>query len=81
VTVDGRVAGSFRPQKIRAERATDGVVELLDTDADTIRPVMALLLEGRAAEILLRGNGGNSVISLGPEQLAGMRTVFAASLH
>lgn len=81
VTVDDRMAGSFRTGRIRAERTTDGVVELLDADADTIRPVLAVLLEGRSAEIILRGSNGSAVIPLGPAELDEMRKVFAASLR
>lgn len=81
VSVDGAAAGSFRPQKISAERTQDSEVELLDTDADTIRPVIAALLEGNVAEIILRGANGTAVIRLDATQLAGMRKVFAALLR
>jgi hypothetical protein len=81
VTVDGATVGSFRPAKISAEKTSDGVVELLDVDADTIRPIMTALLEGQAAEIILRGAKGSTVIALDAAQLAAMQEVFAASLH
>jgi len=81
VTVDGAAVGSFRPGKISAEKTADGVIELLDVDADTIRPIMTALLEGQAAEILLRGAKGSTVIALDAAQLAAMQKVFAASLH
>lgn len=81
VTVDGVAVGSFRPGKISAEKTAGRVVELLDVDADTIRPIMMALLEGRAAEILLRGTKGSTVIALDATQLASMQEVFAASLH
>jgi hypothetical protein len=81
VAVDGRNVGTFAPQKIRAERTEDGVVQLFDTDADLLRPALTALLEANSAEILLRGSRGQSVIRLDGPQLAEMRQVFAASLH
>ena len=80
VTVDGAAVGSFRPAKVSAEKTSDGVIELLDVDADTIRPIMTTLLQANSAEILLRGTRGAAMISLTPSELAAMQKVFAASL-
>ena len=81
VTVDGAAAGNFHPGRISAAKTTDGVIELLDVDADTIRPIMTALLQADSAEILLRGTKGTAVISLTAPELAAMRKVFAASLR
>lgn len=81
IAVDGRTVGEFLPQKIRAERTDDGVVQLFDADADLLRPALTALLEADAAEIVLSGPRGPTVIRLDAPQLAEMRQFFAASLH
>ncbi len=80
IAVAGRTVGDFIPQKIRAERSDDGVVQIFDADADLLRPALTALLEAEAAEITLRGPRGEAVIRLNESQLAEMRQVFAASL-
>lgn len=81
LVIDGRTVGAFRPQKVRAERTGDGVAELLDADADTLRPVLTSLLESDSAEIRMRGTKGEAVIRLDDAQLSEMRKVMAAYLH
>jgi hypothetical protein len=81
LVINGQKVGAFRPQKVRAERTGDGVVELLDADADTLHPVLTALLESDSSEILLRGTKGEAVIRLDGAQLSEMRKVMAAYLH
>ncbi len=81
LVIDGRPVGTFRPQKVRAERTGDGVVELFDVDTETLRPLLAALLESDSSEILLRGTKGEAVVRLDSVQLAEMRKVMAAYLH
>jgi len=81
IVVDGRTIGNFVPQKIRADRTDDVVVQLFDADADMLRPALTALLEADAAEIVLSGPRGRTLIRLDAPQLAEMRQVFAASLH
>ena len=81
IAVAGRTVGDFVPQKIRAERSGDGVVQLFDADVDLLRPALTALLEAKAAEITLRGPRGEAVVRLDESQIAEMRTLFAAYLH
>jgi len=81
IAVDSRTVGTFVPQKIRAERTTDGVVQLFDADAELLRPALTALLEADAAEVFFGGPRNRTVIRLDSAQLAEMRQVFAASLH
>lgn len=81
INVGGRTVGDFVPQKVRAERTEDGVVQLFDADADLLRPALTTLLESDSAEVLLRGPRSQTLIPLDGASLAEMRQIFAAYLH